>query len=60
MDIPGANKEFALTNIRNKFGDGVIDLSVEEKDMEAIAVCDEDVLESIWNQAKFQMKLLLT
>ena len=24
---------------------GVIDLSVEEKDMEAIAVCDEDVLE---------------
>lgn len=45
MDIPGANKEFALTNIRNKFGDGVIDLSVEEKDMEAIAVCDEDVLE---------------
>lgn len=45
MDIPGTNKEFALTNIRNKFGDGVIDLSVEEKDMEAIAVCDEDVLE---------------
>ena len=39
------DKEFALTNIRNKFGDGVIDLSVEEKDMEAIAVCDEDVLE---------------
>ena len=45
MDMPGTNKEFALTNIRNKFGDGVIDLSVEEKDMEAIAVCDEDVLE---------------
>lgn len=45
MDIPGTNKEFALTNIRNKFGDGVIDFSVEEKDMEAIAVCDEDVLE---------------
>ena len=45
IDMPGTNKEFALTNIRNKFGDGVIDLSVEEKDMEAIAVCDEDVLE---------------
>ena len=45
IDIPGTNKEFALTNIRNKFGDGVIDLSVEEKDMEAIAVCDEDILE---------------
>lgn len=45
MDMPGTNKEFALTNIKNKFGDGVIDFSVEEKDMEAIAVCDEDVLE---------------
>lgn len=45
IDMPGTNKEFALTNIRNKFGDGVIDLSVEEKYMEAIAVCDEDVLE---------------
>ena len=43
--MPGTNKEFALTNIKNKFGDGVIDFSVEEKDMEAIAVCDEDVLE---------------
>lgn len=45
IDMPGTNKEFALTNIMNKFGDGVIDFSVEEKDMEAIAVCDEDVLE---------------
>ena len=26
IDMPGTNKEFALTNKRNKFGDGVIDL----------------------------------
>ena len=52
IDMPGTNKEFALTNIRNKFGDGVIDLSVEEKDMEAIAVCDEDVLEMYMESGK--------
>lgn len=45
MDMVGTNKEFVFSNLKHKFGDGIIDFSTNELDLENIAMCDEDVLD---------------
>ena len=45
MDMPGTNKEFSISNIKNRLTDSIVDFSGSQIDYENVAMCDEDVLE---------------
>ncbi len=45
MDMPGTNKEFSAENMRQRLGDNIVDFSAQAIDYEAVAMCDEAVLE---------------
>lgn len=58
MDMPGTNKEFVFSNLKHKFGDGIIDFSADELDMESIAMCDEEVLDIYMEEGKISDQII--
>ena len=58
MDMPGTNKEFSMSNMRQRLTDNIVDFSVIEPDAESIAMTDEDVLEQYMESGSIEDEMI--
>lgn len=52
MDLPGPGKEALLSQLSHRLGDGFVDFGAEQAERdEALALCDERLMEKCWTRA---------